>query len=302
MGKRTLLKLILLFSLMLILSVPAFTQGNAISGSINNGSDCTPFSLSAHYPAHAVTFTVTTSGNYSFSNVANDYNPPTAGAWFYIFAGTYDPLVPYAFQASYLGEGFPGSPLNVNLATGITYIMVTNNDQRFADRTTCLNRINTVAGNYVQGVSGAGAICTGGSCVGNHPLVSGNISTQSLCPIFFDGRINNCDTFNPVVLYGYQDENDNWGLDIYGANGEGLMLRVTPEEIADVAECPDSNSTIIYDNATDIGLYRLSKGSNRICPFQLNAPTSDGSKTYVIIFDSLYQNSYYESWEESFGE
>jgi hypothetical protein len=38
-----------------------------------------------------------------------------------------------------------------------------------------------------------------------------------------------------------------------------------------------------------------------ICPFQLNAPATEAGKTYIIIFDELYPNTYYESWDEWIG-
>lgn len=114
--------------------------------------------------------------------------------------------------------------------------------------------------------------------------------------IFYDGRINDFDTGNPVVLYGYQDGNANRGLTVYGANDEGLLMQVTPSEIASVPECPTIN-TMIANNGS-ISLYRLAERSDGRCPFQLNAPTGDGSKTYIIIFDSLDTHTYYESWEE----
>lgn len=108
---------------------------------------------------------------------------------------------------------------------------------------------------------------------------------------FTDGRINRYDMGSPVVLY----PEANGGLDVYAADGSGLMLRVSAEQIAAVTECPESNATIVEDAATGIILSRLAGDGS--CPFQLNAPTAEPGKTYVIIFDSLSSSSDYESFE-----
>jgi hypothetical protein len=118
---------------------------------------------------------------------------------------------------------------------------------------------------------------------------------------FSDGRINNFDMGNPVVLFGYLYDNDTWGLDVYNADESGLLLRVSAEQITAVAECPQQNTLIVEDTASNISLWRLAERSDGTCPFQLMAPTGEAGKWYIIIFDSLYPNSYYESWEEFIG-
>lgn len=76
-----------------------------------------------------------------------------------------------------------------------------------------------------------------------------------------------------------------------------MLLEVTPAQVAAVPACPAENTTIAYDEATGIGLYRLAEHSDGTCPFQLNAPTGEPGKVYVIIFDDLFAGTYYESYE-----
>lgn len=108
-------------------------------------------------------------------------------------------------------------------------------------------------------------------------------------PAFTDGRINNWDTASPVVLYGY-DDNQGRGLHLYSPDGV-LLLDIGAGQIAAVDDCPASNTLIASTGA--ISLYRLSS-----CEFQLNAPSLDGTKTYVLIFNALYENTGYRSYEE----
>lgn len=111
---------------------------------------------------------------------------------------------------------------------------------------------------------------------------------------FTDGRINHSDTGNPVVLYGVNYGDDEFGLEIYNADESGLLFTVSPELIAVVEECPAENTLIAENVALNISFWRLA-GS---CQFQVNTPSSDGSKTYVIIFNELFSDSGYNSFEE----
>src|SRR5688572_3156022 len=70
---------------------------------------------------------------------------------------------------------------------------------------------------------------------------------EAPCPVFHDGRINHCDTFNPVVLYGRPDNEDNWRLEVYHADGSGLLFAVPAEVINTVERCP-ANNTLIYED------------------------------------------------------
>jgi hypothetical protein len=156
----------------------------------------------------------------------------------------------------------------------------------------------------------------GGGCAGIDDLVTTDAAVGAVPPatiddtpqqVFFDDRINSYDTGNSVVLYGKPDADDNWRLEVYNADETGLLLVVYPETIAAVPECPDTNTLIINDEATGISLWRLPERTItaegvRICPFQLNAPSTEAGKTYVIIFDSLYPSSYYESEDEWIGQ
>jgi hypothetical protein len=131
-------------------------------------------------------------------------------------------------------------------------------------------------------------------------------SGEGLVQIFTDGRINSYDTGNSVVLFGKPDEDDAWRLEVYNADQTGMLFVVYPDAIAAVAECPESNTLIQSDEATGISLWRLTERTVtaegvHVCPFQLNAPSTEAGKTYVIIFDTLFPNSYYESGDEWIG-
>jgi hypothetical protein len=154
------------------------------------------------------------------------------------------------------------------------------------------------------------AICTGlntGTVTYGRIFVRRAVSDSSESrQIFFDGRINSYDTGNSVVLFGKPDADDAWRLEVYNADATGMLFVVYPETIAAVAECPESNTLIQSDEATGISLWRLPQRTVtvegvRVCPFQLNAPSTEAGKTYVIIFDTLFPNSYYESGDEWIG-
>ena len=124
--------------------------------------------------------------------------------------------------------------------------------------------------------------------------------------VFFDGRINSFDTGNSVVLFGNPSNDNNWRLEVYGADGSGLLLLVPADAINAAPACPESNTLIHIDEETGISLWRLPERTVtaegvRVCPFQLNAPSTETGKTYIIIFDTLYPNTYYESGDEWLG-
>ncbi len=135
------------------------------------------------------------------------------------------------------------------------------------------------------------------------PGTGSNIPTvPAVQPAFHDGRINAWDTGNPVVLYGMGD-GDSRRLDVYEADGSGLVVSIPANAIDVVDDCPDSNTLIFKDDVNGVSLWRLAErniGSDNadICPFQLSAPTVDTGKNYIVVFDGLYSNTYYESWEE----
>ncbi len=113
-----------------------------------------------------------------------------------------------------------------------------------------------------------------------------------------DGRINAYDLAAPVVLYGIDYGNGQRGLHVYAADGSGLLFQVSAEQIAAMPECPESNTLIARDIARGISLYRLSRDSRRVCPFQLNAFAERAGRMYVVIFGTLSAGSPYQSWEE----
>ena len=110
--------------------------------------------------------------------------------------------------------------------------------------------------------------------------------------LFLDGRINNNDPAAPVIVYGH-DFDDGRGLVMYAPNDREVLI-VTPEQIAEVPDCPSSNTLIASNLAEGIALYRLNT-----CEYQVNALTIEG-KTYILIFDALYPMGYqsYEMWME----
>jgi|GEM_PF-3993135 len=124
-----------------------------------------------------------------------------------------------------------------------------------------------------------------GACT-NLPLRTRQSDNQ---PPFNDGRLNNWDTASSIVVWGHDFETGR-GLVVYSPDSV-LLLQITPEQIAEIADCPAENTLIVSSNEVDF--YRLSS-----CEFQLNAPSLDGTKTYVLIFDELYANTGYSSYEE----
>jgi len=109
-------------------------------------------------------------------------------------------------------------------------------------------------------------------------------------PSFYDGRLNNFDEAGPVIPFGF-DDIDGRGLVIYSPFEEVLLI-VQPAEIATVPECPAENTLIAANTERAVYFYRLSS-----CEFQINARTAEG-KTYIIIFNRLYANTGYTSFEE----
>ncbi len=99
-----------------------------------------------------------------------------------------------------------------------------------------------------------------------------------------DGRINRFDMAAPVAVYPFTFEG-GVGLRFYqiDAGGHGaLILEVTPEQIAAVANPPAANTLIASTSDGAVALYRLTTGE-----FQMNA----GS--YVIVFSELDSGAAY---------
>lgn len=120
-----------------------------------------------------------------------------------------------------------------------------------------------------------------------YSIVTESPNFSGPAPAFVDGRINNFDVANPVVVYPIRTEAGT-GLHIYSDAGV-LLLIVTPEMIAAVPAQPEANTLIAEANG--VALYRLSSGE-----FQVNAPMYNG-KTYVLIFKELFPDGGYESFE-----
>lgn len=111
------------------------------------------------------------------------------------------------------------------------------------------------------------------------------------CPVFFDGRINNCDTASPIAVYPH-DVNGETGLIIYGVDGE-ILLIISPQQLANVDDNPENPILIVEENG--VTLYRIPGDDSG--QWQINAPQYNG-KIYVLIFSELFADAGYISFEE----
>lgn len=106
-------------------------------------------------------------------------------------------------------------------------------------------------------------------------------------PAFSDGRINDYDSAAPIAIYPHEIDGET-GLIIYSANGVQLLI-ISPQQIADAPDNPNSNTLILEANG--VSVYRLAGGG-----WQINAPQYNG-KTYVMIFPELFHSGGYDSFE-----
>ncbi|MGB7340368.1 MAG: hypothetical protein WBC91_15835, partial [Phototrophicaceae bacterium] len=111
-------------------------------------------------------------------------------------------------------------------------------------------------------------------------------------PVFTDGRINDYDMSNPVVVYPVRDADDNVAIHIYSDTGV-LLLVVTVADILAAPENPESN--IIIAESGGVSFARIRGEGQGL--WQVTAPQYNG-KTYVLIFSELYANAGYTSYEE----
>jgi hypothetical protein len=291
----------LLFILLPLLVLSVNADSATVSGTLNAGSfdrdissgytfaNCNWATWADPLYAHEYTLTVSLSGSYTVTGTntepATNFNVVVS-----LFSGSYS-------QANCLDSAVANNSISDtwSLNAGQTYLFVVwIDDFSYADG---------ADGSYSATISGPGQVCIDTTCAGPSVADPEDDSPQR---VFYDNRINDFDTGNSVVLYGKPDADDNWRLEVYNADESGLLLVVYPETIAAVPECPASNTLIVNDEATGISLWRLPERTVtaegvRICPFQLNAPSTEAGKTYVIIFDSLYPSSYYESEDEWIG-
>jgi hypothetical protein len=100
-----------------------------------------------------------------------------------------------------------------------------------------------------------------------------------------DGRINNYDFANPIVVYPWQDETGD-GFEIYTDEGD-LLFRVNGADIAGTT----LGEIIVSDSEHSIVVSRLADGT-----FQITA-LMDNGKTYVLLFSEPYSNIGYTSYE-----
>jgi hypothetical protein len=293
----------LLLILLLLLVLPVRADSATVSGTADAGSfdrdisggytflDCNWTTWADPLYAHEYTLNVSVSGSYTVTGT-NTEPSTTFNVIVAVFAGSYDEL---NCVDSNVGSNSVSDTWTLN--AGQTYVFVVwIDDGSYADG---------ADGSYSATISGSGQVCIDSAC----PVTTVDDPDEvddSPQRVFFDGRINDFDTGNSVVLFGNPDDEDNWRLEVYGADESGLLLVVSAEIIASVPECPDSNTLIVSDAVTGISLWRLpertvTREGYRVCPFQLNAPSTEPGKTYVIIFDSLYPSSYYESEDEWIG-
>ena len=97
-----------------------------------------------------------------------------------------------------------------------------------------------------------------------------------VCPMFWDGRLNDCDPGQTVAVYCLADGSVNI-LAIYKSMGYDAIL-ASPSEIAAVPKHPVVNTPIKSGNGAT--LYRLTSGE-----LQVNRAEDGTGKTYRFIFN-----------------
>ena len=117
------------------------------AGSIDEQSSCINFAGSG-YPAVISEFTVPSNDDYSFIYQSHTWSN---SLFTYIVQAPFDPLIPLNSQTSL---GFFNSidpPFDpIALEAGITYYLVTNNNQQFDSPQACLERESTDGGTFVN--------------------------------------------------------------------------------------------------------------------------------------------------------
>ena len=103
------------------------------------------------------------------------------------------------------------------------------------------------------------------------------VSTHAglICPVFWDGRLNNCDAGETVAIYCEADGSVKV-LAIWQRQGYAAIL-ASPDEIAKVPKNPKVNTVIKSGNGAT--LYRLMSGE-----LQVNRAENDTGKMYHFIF------------------
>lgn len=209
-------------------------------------------------------------------------------------------------------DGTGGIVVDNFMAVNGTNVCTGNSDAFFPSRRNCFTRYTSqvnnnipveaifkpippidVTSNLVNG-SNTFELFDFGQIYGNTELylvtIPAPTEQSASCPVFYDGRINNCDAAAPVVVYPYQDESGD-GLEIYDTDGNQILI-VTADEIALVGDSPAENTLIADIDRLNLRVYRLSSGEFQVMASQYNG------KTYVLIFDAPYTNIGYQSFEE----
>ena len=101
-------------------------------------------------------------------------------------------------------------------------------------------------------------------------------TSAAACPIFFDGRLNDCDAGETVAIYCEADGSINV-LAIWMSQGYAAIV-ASPVEIAKVPKNPTVNTAIKSGNGAT--LYRLTSGE-----LQVNRAENDTGKMYHFIFN-----------------
>lgn len=220
-------------------------------------------------------FTVTVSGTYTLSlgTPAETNNN--------FFSTTVRTRIPSNINTSYIliTNNRAAGPRSATLNVGTSYYLIA------AGSASCTS--TTYPTSYNVTLAGPGDII--GPTIPIIPSQTTEIGNQ---PVFRDGRINNYDTSNPVVVYPIRDENNQVSIHIYSDTGV-LLLVISAEQIANTPENPDNNIIIAEDGG--ISFARIHGDGQGF--WQVTAPQYNG-KTYVLIFSELYANAGYTSYEE----
>lgn len=237
-------------------SVDASDPFGTVASTLGSGCSST---LDANYDTYA--FQVDTTGTYTLSTALGSLSDSVIS----LYSPSIDPVRPLNNCIETDDDGGVGvaSQITRTLTVDTTYVVL-------------VRGFGGSFGTYILNISGPGNIFT--------------LPVGIPQPAFTDGRINNYDSASPIVVYPHLI-NDATGLIIYDVNGIELLV-ISPQQIADAPDNPDSPVLIAQANA--VSLYRI-PGEGRGL-WQINTPQYNG-KTYVMIFPELFRSGGYESFE-----
>lgn len=268
LGKAIILSAILILSLTIFVGI-AFAGSVTVDGTLDTGDKGTcPY-------GDVFEFTVSQTGTYSIPTIS----PPTftVDNFFIVWVSIHPGL---DFIDVILGRNNISQSQTGTLNAGTTYYIHARGSNSCAETVYPMD--------YSFTLTGPGdIICT--TC--NPVVVSGVVVVEDddsiPLPAFYDGRINDYDSAAPIAVYPHEVDGET-GLIIYSAEGVELLV-ISPQQIADAPDNPDTNTLIVEANG--VSLHRLVGGA-----WQVNAPQYNG-KTYVVIFPELFHSGGYESFE-----